>query len=68
MPASKTKGGKPCFYSDKAILSMDEKLLYSSCVYQMGLLSSGSAELKILAYFLKKKSIYLHLIARMKCP
>lgn len=54
MPTSKTKGGKPFFYSDKAIISMDKKLLYSSCVYQMGLLSSGSAELKILAYLKKK--------------
>lgn len=51
MPTSKTKAREPCFYLDKAVLSMDKKLLYSSCVYQMGLLSSSSAEL--LAYFLK---------------
>lgn len=34
---------------------MDRKFLYSFCAYQMGLLNLGSAELKILGYFLKKK-------------
>lgn len=45
MPTSKTKAGEPCSYLDKTVIYADKKLLYSSCVYQMGLLSSDLAEL-----------------------